>query len=245
MRQVFLDTETTGLDWELGHRVVEIGCIEVSARRITENSFHSYVNPERQVESEAQEVHGLTTEFLLDKPRFLELLEEFLSFIEGCELVIHNASFDIGFLNNEIRLVDPARGKIDDYCQVVDSLALARQLHPGQRNSLDALAKRYQVDTSQRTYHGGLLDARILAEVYLAMTGGQADLSFMMNDQQAKLREDNLDIGRSSARGARGSSDYSDERFVVISASDDEILEHNEWLDRLGDNCVWRSDVES
>jgi DNA polymerase-3 subunit epsilon len=181
----------------------------------------------------------------LDKPRFSKLLEEFLSFIEGCELVIHNASFDIGFLNNEIRLVDPARGKIDDYCQVVDSLALARQLHPGQRNSLDALAKRYQVDTSQRTYHGGLLDARILAEVYLAMTGGQADLSFMMNDQQAKLREDNLDIGRSSARGARGSSDYSDERFVVISASDDEILEHNEWLDRLGDNCVWRSDVES
>ena len=244
MRQVILDTETTGLDWKLGHRVIEIGCIEVSDRRITEHIFHSYVNPDRRVDPEAQEVHGLTTEFLLDKPRFPEVLEEFLLFIEGCELVIHNAPFDIGFLNNEIRLIDSARGKIEDYCQVVDSLAMARQLHPGQRNSLDALAKRFQVDTSQRTHHGGLLDARILAEVYLAMTGGQADLSFGVSDQQQKLRGSNRDVGRDSAGDPSGRSGFSDQRFVVITASEDEILEHNKWLDRLGDNCVWRTDVD-
>ena len=245
MRQVILDTETTGLDWKLGHRVIEIGCIEVSDRRITEHIFHSYVNPDRQVDSEAQEVHGLTTEFLLDKPKFPELLEEFLLFIEGSELVIHNASFDVGFLNNEIRLMDSARRKIEDYCQVVDSLALARQLHPGQRNSLDALAKRYQVDTSQRTYHGGLLDARILAEVYLAMTGGQADLSFEVSDPQKKFRASNRDVYRDSAGDPSDRTGFSDDRFIVISASADEILEHKKWLDRLGDSCVWRSNVES
>ena len=244
MRQVILDTETTGLDLKLGHRVIEIGCIEVSDRRITEHVFHSYINPDRQVDLEAQEVHGLTTEFLLDKPRFSELLEEFLLFIEGCELVIHNASFDVGFLNNEIRLINSVRGRIEDYCQVVDSLALARQLHPGQRNSLDALAKRYQVDTSQRTHHGGLLDARILAEVYLAMTGGQADLSFDMSEPQKKFGESDRDVDRDSAGDPSDRTDFSDDRFIVISASEDEILEHKKWLDRLGDNCVWRSDVE-
>ena len=231
MRQVILDTETTGLDWKLGHRLIEIGCIEVSDRRITEHIFHSYVNPDRRVDPEAQEVHGLTTEFLL--------------FIEGCELVIHNASFDVGFLDNEIRLIDSARRKIGDYCQVVDSLALARQLHPGQRNSLDALAKRYQVDTSQRTYHGGLLDARILAEVYLAMTGGQADLSFDVSDPQKKFRGSNRDVDRDSARDPSDRTGFSDDKLIVISASADEILEHKKWLDRLGDNCVWKSDVES
>jgi len=245
MRQVILDTETTGLDWKLGHRVIEIGCIEVSDRRITQHIFHSYVNPDRQVDSEAQEVHGLTTEFLLDKPRFSEILEEFLLFIEGCELVIHNASFDVGFLDNEISLINSTRGKIEDYCQVVDSLALARQLHPGQRNSLDALAKRYQVDTSQRTHHGGLLDARILADVYLAMTGGQADLSFDVSDPQKKFRGSNRDVDRNSAGNPSDRSGAGDDRFIVISASEDEILEHNKWLDRLGDNCVWRSDLES
>jgi len=244
MRQVILDTETTGLDPELGHRVIEIGCIEVSDRRIKEHVFHSYINPDRPVDLEAQEVHGLTTEFLLDKPRFPEILDEFLSFIEGCELVIHNASFDVGFLNNEIRLMDSTRGKIEDYCQVVDSLVLARQLHPGQRNSLDALAKRYQVDTSQRTHHGGLLDARILAEVYLAMTGGQADLSFDVREPQKKFGQSNRDVDRDSVGDPSSRAGFSEDRFIVISANEDEILEHNKWLDRLGDNCVWRSDAE-
>jgi len=244
MRQVILDTETTGLDPELGHRVIEIGCIEVSDRRIKEHVFHSYINPDRPVDLEAQEVHGLTTEFLLDKPRFPEILDEFLSFIEGCELVIHNASFDVGFLNNEIRLMDSTRGKIEDYCQVVDSLTLARQLHPGQRNSLDALAKRYQVDTSQRTHHGGLLDARILAEVYLAMTGGQADLSFDVREPQKKFGQSNRDVDRDSVGDPSSRAGFSEDRFIVISANEDEILEHNKWLDRLGDNCVWRSDAE-
>ncbi len=166
-------------------------------------------------------------------------------FIEGCELVIHNASFDVGFLDNEIRLIDSARRKIGDYCQVVDSLALARQLHPGQRNSLDALAKRYQVDTSQRTYHGGLLDARILAVVYLAMTGGQADLSFDVSDPQKKFRGSNRGVDRDSARDPSDRTGFSDDRLIVISGSADENLEHKKWLDRLGDNCVWKSDVES
>ena len=245
MRQVILDTETTGLDWKLGHRVIEIGCIELSARRITENVFHSYVNPDRRVDLEAQEVHGLTTEFLLDKPRFTELLEEFLSFIEGCELIAHNAPFDVGFLNNEISLVDTARGRMEDYCQIVDSLALARQLHPGQRNSLDALAKRYQIDTSQRIHHGGLLDARILAEVYLAMTGGQAYLSFYESDPQNMFREGKRDVDQESAGDYSERTAFSDDGFIVISASEDETLEHNKWLDRLGDNCVWRSDATS
>ena len=244
MRQVILDTETTGLDWKQGHRVIEIGCIEVSARRITEHVFHSYVNPDREVDLEAQEVNGLTTEFLLDKPRFSELLEEFLSFIQDCELIAHNAAFDVEFLDNEISLIDSTRGKIEDYCQVVDTLALARQLHPGQRNSLDALAKRYQIDTSQRVHHGGLLDARILAEIYLAMTGGQADISFYGNDQQEK-REGNRTIDREPTGSHKSRSGFSEDGFIVISASDDEILEHEKWLDRLGDKCVWRSDIKS
>ena len=244
MRQVILDTETTGLEWKLGHRVIEIGCVEVSSRRITENVFHSYVNPDRLVDVEAQEVHGLTTEFLLDKPRFPELLEEFLLFIEGCELIAHNASFDIEFLNNEISLIDSGHGKIEEHCQVIDSLALARQLHPGQRNSLDALAKRYQIDTSQRTHHGGLLDARILAEVYLAMTGGQADLSFYDTGPHNKFREDLQNVDGESTGSYTDRTAFSDDIFIVVSASDDEVLEHEKWLEKLGDYCVWRSDVE-
>ena len=245
MRQVILDTETTGLDWKLGHRVIEVGCVELSARRITEHVFHSYVNPDREVDLEAQEVHGLTTEFLLDKPKFSDVIEELLAFINGCELIAHNAAFDIEFLNNEISLIDPTRGKIEDYCQVVDSLVLARQLHPGQRNSLDALAKRYQIDTSQRIHHGGLLDARILAEIYLAMTGGQTDLSFNEAGSQNMLREGDRDVDRESTGGHKDTPAFSDDRFVVISAKDDELLEHEKWLDRLGDSCVWRSDFKS
>ena len=225
MRQVILDTETTGLDWELGHRVIEIGCIEVSDRRITEHIFHSYVNPDRRVDSEAQEVHGLTTEFLLDKPRFSELLEEFLSFIEGCELVIHNAPFDIGFLNNEIRLIDSARGKIEDYCQVVDSLAMARQLHPGQRNSLDALCKRYGVDNSHRVLHGAMLDAEILADVYLLMTGGQSELSFISQSDKLKVVK---------GAGIGSADNFNADDLLIIQPRREELKLHKKWLKILG-----------
>jgi len=177
MRQVVLDTETTGLEPEAGHRIIEIGCVELINRRPTQQSFHRYVNPERTVDLGALEVHGIDDDFLSTQPRFQEVAEEFLEFVAGAELVIHNADFDVAFINHELGRLETTTGDIAQRCAILDTLALARRLHPGQRNSLDALAKRYQVDNSKRELHGALLDARILAEVYLAMTGGQASLS--------------------------------------------------------------------
>jgi DNA polymerase-3 subunit epsilon len=176
MRQIALDTETTGMDIDAGNRIVEIGCIEVVQRVITGRRFHAYLNPDRDSEPGALAVHGLTTDFLQDKPRFVDVVDQFLAFIEGAELLIHNASFDLGFLNAELRR---ARFdlRIEDRHLVIDTLRLARERHPGQRNSLDALCKRYQVDNSARSYHGALLDARLLADVYLGMTAGQGSLS--------------------------------------------------------------------
>lgn len=177
MRQVVLDTETTGLDPAQGHRIIEIGCVEIVARRLTGKHFHCYLNPDRDIDAGAVEVHGITAASLRDKPRFADAVEEFLAFVGGAELIIHNAPFDVGFLNAELDLLRADHSRIDRLCAVVDTLALARQLHPGQKNSLDALCKRYTIDNSQRVRHGALLDAEILAEVYLAMTGGQATLS--------------------------------------------------------------------
>jgi DNA polymerase-3 subunit epsilon len=178
MRQVVLDTETTGLSWEKGNRVVEIGCIELLERRPTGRSFHSYLNPDREFEQGAQEVTGLTLEFLADKPRFADVVDEFLAFIEGAELVIHNAAFDVGFLNAELTRLAAGHGRIQDRCGIEDSLLLARQRFPGQRNSLDALCKRLGVDNSHRQLHGALLDAQLLAEAYLALTSGQEEIGF-------------------------------------------------------------------
>ena len=176
MRQIVLDTETTGLEPSEGHRIIEIGCIEILDRRITRNSFHTYLNPEREVEQGALEVHGIDNRLLKDKPRFNEIAAEFLKYVEGAELVIHNAPFDVGFINHELRLMQNPVLDICTLCSVLDTLELARRQHPGQKNSLDALCKRYSVDNSGREYHGALLDAELLAEVYLAMTGGQAAL---------------------------------------------------------------------
>jgi DNA polymerase-3 subunit epsilon len=173
MRQIVLDTETTGLDPKAGHRIIEIGCVELLNRRITQNRFHVYINPEREIDAGAIEVHGLTNEFLAGKPVFKSIAEDFLNFIGGAELIIHNAAFDVGFLDHELSLLGENWGRIADYCGVCDTLAMARKNHPGQRNSLDALCKRYNVDNSRRELHGALLDAEILADVYLAMTGGQ------------------------------------------------------------------------
>lgn len=178
MRQVVLDTETTGLSWEKGNRVVEIGCIELVERRPTGRTFHRYLNPDCAFEAGAQEVTGLTREFLADKPRFAEVVEEFLAFVDGAELVIHNAAFDLGFLDNELALCGPHYGRLRDRCGVEDSLALARERYPGQRNSLDALCRRLGVDNSHRQLHGALLDAQLLAEVYLALTSGQGEIGF-------------------------------------------------------------------
>ena len=176
MRQIVLDTETTGLEVSQGHRIIEIGCIELVNRRVTGNHWHYYVNPDRAVDNGAFEVHGISSEFLQDKPRFAELAEDFHSYVTGAELVIHNAPFDVGFLDNELALLESPIAPIKECCSILDTLLLARQKHPGQKNNLDALCKRYSIDNSNRSLHGALLDARILADVYLAMTGGQTSL---------------------------------------------------------------------
>ncbi|MFL6592930.1 MAG: DNA polymerase III subunit epsilon [Luteimonas sp.] len=178
MRQIVLDTETTGLSWERGNRVVEIGCVELVERRPTGRTFQRYLNPEREFEPGAQEVTGLTCEFLADKPRFADVVDEFLAFVEGAELVIHNAAFDVGFLDYELSRLGEQYGRIHLRCRVEDSLALARQRYPGQRNSLDALCRRLGVDCSHRQLHGALLDAQLLAEAYLALTSGQGEIGF-------------------------------------------------------------------
>lgn len=178
MRQIILDTETTGLSWEKGNRLVEIGCVELVGRRPTGRTFQRYLNPEREMEPGAAEVTGLTLEFLADKPRFAEVVDEFLAFIAGAELVIHNAEFDVGFINHELRLLGDAYGSLERHAGVLDTLKLARELYPGQRNSLDALCKRLGVDNKHRQLHGALLDAELLADVYLTMTSGQTGFGF-------------------------------------------------------------------
>src|SRR5713226_4016121 len=181
MRQVVLDTETTGLEVEQEHRIIEIGCVEIFNRRLTGRRFHQYLNPERDIEEGAALVHGLTRERLAKEPTFAQVHLEFLEFIRDAELIIHNAPFDVAFLDAELKRIE-LKHRVADLCRVLDSLALARQMHPGQRNSLDALCKRYSVDNSHRGYHGALLDERILADVYLAMTGGQGALALAEHD---------------------------------------------------------------
>lgn len=185
-RQILLDTETTGLDPASGHRVIEIGAVEMIERRVTGSQFHRYLNPQRVVEEQAVAIHGLNNAFLADKPLFADVFEEFLAFIDGAELIIHNAPFDVKFLDNELRLVGCAPATIGSRATITDTLALARSMHPGQKNSLDALCKRYKVVNSHRTLHGALLDATILAQVYLAMTGGQKSLSLSPDEKPAR-----------------------------------------------------------
>ncbi|MEA3640118.1 MAG: DNA polymerase III subunit epsilon [Lamprobacter sp.] len=177
MRQLVVDTETTGLEPSEGHRVIEIGCVEVVERQLTKANFHRYLQPDREIDAGAVAVHGISNAFLADKPRFAEIAEELIDYLRGAELIIHNAAFDVGFLNHELSQWRPNAPRIEDLCTVVDTLALARQRHPGQRNSLDALCRRYEIDNSRRDLHGALLDAEILADVYLAMTGGQVALA--------------------------------------------------------------------
>ena len=223
MRQVVLDTETTGLDASSGHRIIEVGCVELVHRRYTDRSFHRYVNPERSVDAGALAVHGIEESFLQTQPVFADIVDELIDFLAGSELVIHNAEFDVGFINHELaRIADKPRD-IREVCEVRDTLTLARRMHPGQRNSLDALAKRYDVDNSMRDLHGALLDAKILAEVYLAMTGGQVSLS--------------LDSEPSGLAAAAESNDRRLERaglnLVVLGASDEELDAHDALLERI------------
>ena len=189
-RQIILDTETTGLDFKTGHRIIEIGCVEIVNRKFTGNEYHTYINPDRDSDEGALRVHGLTTEFLSDKPRFSEIYEDFISFIKDSELLIHNAEFDIGFLDNEIKLVSKDLNSIEkEVFRITDTLQIAREKHPGQRNSLDALVNRYEINGYDRELHGALLDSKILGDVYLSMTGGQSALDFTTNDSH----ENNLE----------------------------------------------------
>ena len=190
-RQIILDTETTGLDFKTGHRIIEIGCVEIVNRKFTGNEYHTYINPDRDSDEGALRVHGLTTEFLSDKPRFSEIYEDFISFIKDSELLIHNAEFDIGFLDNEIKLVSKDLNPVEkEVVKITDTLQIAREKHPGQRNSLDALVNRYEINGYDRELHGALLDSKILGDVYLSMTGGQSALDFTANDSQKKNLEE-------------------------------------------------------
>ncbi|HST27292.1 MAG TPA: DNA polymerase III subunit epsilon [Rudaea sp.] len=203
MRQIVLDTETTGLEVGKGHRIIEIGCIELSERRPSGKRFHRYLNPQRPVDEGARSVHGISDEFLADKPRFAEVAAEFLEFIAGAELVIHNAAFDVGFLDAELVLADPGLGRIADHASVLDTLALAREKYPGQRISLDALCKRLNIDNRHRELHGALLDAQLLADVYLAMTGGQGDLGLANQQATAPARVAAQSVARQPLRVRR------------------------------------------
>jgi DNA polymerase III subunit epsilon len=232
MRQVVLDTETTGLEVEQQHRVIEIGCVELNNRRLTGRTYHQYLNPERDIDEGAQQVHGLTRAQLAKEPTFVQVHPEFLEFVRDAELIIHNAPFDVAFLDAELTRAASVH-KIADVCRVLDTLALARQMHPGQRNNLDALCKRYSVDNSHRDYHGALLDARILAEVYLAMTGGQAKLTLSAES----------DLGAVQARRTAPAR-LDGMRIVVIKAGEAEMAAHEHVLALLdkasGGRTVWR-----
>ena len=201
MRQVVLDTETTGLEPSAGHRIIEIGCVEIIERRVTTNHWHHYLQPDREIDEGAFAVHGISNEFLSDKPRFNELVDDFLDYIRGAELIIHNAPFDVGFLNHELALLDDDRPRIEDICTVLDTLVMARQKHPGQKNNLDALCKRYEIDNSARTLHGALLDSEILADVYLIMTGGQTSLSLDSDDGSHDMAHQLQRVERISSEG--------------------------------------------
>src|SRR5262245_51663317 len=229
MRQIIIDTETTGLEPELGHRVIEIAGVELVNRRLTGNDFHRYLNAERDSEAAALEVHGLTTEFLRDKPKFPEVAAEFLEFVSGAELIIHNSAFDIAFLNRELDLANLK--PVTEYCaSVVDTLRMARDLHPGKRNGLDALCERYEVDNSARTLHGALLDARLLAEVYLCMTRGQESL--VMETEPAV-------VAIAAHEAMQGTLD-----LVVVRATVEELAAHDQRLAEIekvsAGACLWK-----
>ncbi len=234
MRQIVLDTETTGLEPSQGHRIIEIGCVELINRRPTGNHFHQYLQPDRTIDEGAIEVHGLTNEFLKDKPRFSDIVADYVEFVRGAELVIHNAPFDVGFINTEFRLLKGQWKQLEDYCSILDTLMLARKMHPGQKNSLDALCKRYNIDNSQRTLHGALLDAEILADVYLAMTGGQTSLFLDRSretEQRRQVKPELKDLTRQPLR--------------IIHASADELAEHNDYIEMLQEasdgRCIWKT----
>ncbi len=230
-RQIVLDTETTGLEPSQGHRIIEIGCVEIINRRLTENTYHQYIQPDREIDEGAFEVHGISNEFLADKPRFADIAGDFMNFVKGAELVIHNAPFDVGFLDHELAMLDPAWGALADHCKITDSLVMARKKHPGQKNNLDALCKRYEVNNARRELHGALLDAELLAEAFLRMTGGQEALALGSGaDGEATEAGYISPIRR---------VDSNRPPLKVVRATAEELELHQQGLEKLGEDCIW------
>ena len=230
-RQIILDTETTGIDVKDGHRIIEIGCVEMVNRRLTGNNFHVYVNPQREIEDEAIGVHGITNEFLHDKPLFKDIADEFFDYIKGGELVIHNAPFDIGHMDNEFSILWRDWSQTADFCHVVDTLVMARDKHPGQKNTLDALCRRYEIDNSHRSLHGALLDSEILADVYLQMTGGQVAMDLANQRLNANANAD-------------AAAQLKERNLRVVAATAKELEQHEARIDIIeekGGTSLWRS----
>jgi DNA polymerase-3 subunit epsilon len=236
-RQVILDTETTGISTAEDHRIIEIGCVEMVNRRLTGQNFHQYINPHREIDAGAMEVHGITNEFLADKPSFEDIAEDFLQFIEGAELIIHNAPFDVGFIDHELKKLSGEKRRVNTLCTVLDTLKMARDKHPGQKNNLDALCKRYDVDNSNRELHGALLDAEILADVYLAMTGGQVSMLLAANEEETATST------TSGSEAEEVIATVKSRNLKVIRASEEELAAHEAMLEKVqkssGGECVW------
>jgi len=243
MRQIVLDTETTGLSTAQGHRIIEIGCIEMVNRRLTGREFHRFLNPDRDIDEGAEAVHGISREQLETEPRFAEIVDDFLAFVNGAELVIHNAEFDVGFIEHELRLMKHPVPKISEHCAVLDTLTLAREIHPGQRNSLDALCKRYEVDASKRDVHGALIDSELLARVYLAMTGGQSSL--LLDDEEtnggARIAGEFSESTSPARQALTGGVEWN---LKVVRATPEEAAAHEAMLEKIRKSgaCVWDFD---
>lgn len=235
MREIVLDTETTGLEVSQGHRIIEIGCVELVNRKLTGNHYHQYINPQREIDQGAIEVHGITPQFLADKPTFDAIAHEFVQFVAGAQLVIHNAPFDLGFLNSELKALPSPAEALEDSCSIVDTLVMARAKHPGQRNNLDALCTRYEVDNSQRDLHGALLDAEILADVYLLMTGGQTALQLTESQDDSQGQNRGEKVRRLPA---------SRKPLPVVAPNAEELAAHEAQLEAIagasGGKVLWR-----
>jgi len=231
MRQVILDTETTGLEPSKGHKVIEIGCVEIHNRRRSEQTFHQFINPNREIDDGAFDVHGISNEFLTDKPKFKDIAQDLIDFVRDSEVIIHNAPFDVAFINSELKELGKQWGRLEDYCKITDTLVMARDLHPGQKNSLDALCSRYNIDNSQRELHGALLDAQILLDVYLAMTGGQTSLSLEEETNQSDTTIKHVVVNENR------------QPLRVIKPTADELESHRQRLENIDNNsdgnCIW------
>jgi len=224
MRQIVLDTETTGLDPKQGHKIIEIGCVEMINRRLSGNNYHQFLQPDREIDEGAQAVHGISNEFLADKPRFSDVVKDFIEYLDGAELIIHNAPFDVGFIDHELKWAGDEYGKVATYCSVIDTLVMARKMRPGKKNNLDVLCKEYEVNNAHRELHGALLDAELLAEVYLRMTGGQSALSLESEDVSGSTADGTV-IKKLSANR---------KPIRIIQASDEELKAHQAIVEKMG-----------